>query len=430
MPDIASAEEAIREEIAAHGRITFRRFMEIALYSALGAYYSTGTEQIGPRGDYFTSPEIHPAFGALLARQIEQVWVAMDRPEVFSLVEVGAGSGALARDILSYSAKWSPGFFQAIEYVIVERAPGFVSRQRRTLAEIGPIGERVAWRRPPPEGPEMAGKFRGCVISNELLDAFPVHRVAVRKGDLREIYVGLEGTTFVEIEDEPSTPALRAYFDRLGFIPPEGARVEVNLDALNWIRRVAAALGRGAVITIDYGYPARELYSERRMQGSLLCFYRHTVSDDPYVRVGRQDMTTHVDFTSLSLESESAGLATVGMVTQREFLSALGIGAYAEALGKLELRRSDYEANRLALRELVDPGGLGRVKVLIQRKGIPELDPAGLKAGGIREADLGRDVGAEPPPLLTRAHMRLDSPPNMDLFMDARSMWDELLGDD
>jgi SAM-dependent MidA family methyltransferase len=424
-----AAEAAIREAIALQGPITFRQFMEMALYSAPGAYYASGTGQIGADGDYFTSPEIHPSFGALLARQIEQVWGAMDRPEIFSLIEMGAGSGALARDILSYSARWSPDFFQAIEYVILERNPDFVRRQQLTLTEIGPAGERVAWKSAPPPG-NRPPVVRGCVISNELPDAFPVHRVVVERGVLKEIYVDVDGDRIVEKLGDPSTPALGGYFGRLGFLPPEGARVEVNLDALGWIRQIAGALRRGVVITVDYGYPARELYSERHMDGSLLCFYRHTMGDDPYVRIGQQDMTTHVDFTSLSLEGEAAGLRTVGLTTQRAFLTSLGLDHYLRWLTRLELRASDYDANLLAMKELVNADGLGRVKVLVQEKDLGGFGAASLRPEGIQPDDLRRDTTSEPPPLLSRAHMRLNSTPASDLLVDTRDMWDELMGGD
>lgn len=429
MPDMTPAEAAIREAIAQQGPISFRRFMEMALYSAPGAYYASGTGQVGAGGDYFTSPELHPSFGALVARQVEQVWVAMGRPASFTVVEMGAGNGALARDILSYVAKCSPDFRRAIRYEILERDSDFARRQKQTLADLGSAAEGVTWDLF--EALDMEpSSVDGVFLSNELPDAFPVYRVAVVRGRLMEIYVDVAHGEFVETLAGPSTPALAAYFGRLGFLPPEGARVEVNLDALAWIRRVAGALRRGAVITIDYGYAASDLYSERHMDGSLLCFYRHTLGDNPFVRVGLQDMTTHVDFTSLALEGETAGLRTGGLTTQRVFLSALGMDSYVAWLRQMGLRASDYDANRLAIHEIMDPGALGRVKVLLQQRGLGGFDPAGLRPEGLRLDDLGRDASAEPPPLLTPSHMRLTSTPNMDLLVDTQSMWDDLMGDD
>ncbi len=429
MLETTPAEAAIREAITRQGAITFRQFMEMALYSAPGAYYASGTGQIGPGGDYFTSPEIHPSFGALVARQIEQVWVAMDRPAAFTVVEMGAGSGALARDILAYAMTWSPAFYAALHYEIVERGPDFARRQKETISRLATAVGKVRWHLSegldlPPESVD------GCFLSNELPDAFPVHRVTVEGGVLREIYVTAEANHLAERTGAPSTPALADYFSRLGFLPPEGARVEVNLDALGWMRAVAALLRRGAAITIDYGYTAEDLYSERRPQGTLLCFYRHALADDPYVRVGLQDMTSHVDFTSLAADGEAAGLRTVGIATQQDFLTALGMDVYLSQLSAAGLRAADYEANRLGMRELLDPAGLGRVKVLIQQKGLQGLDPAALRPEGIQPGDLARDTAAEPPPLLTRSHMRLNSQPNLDQFVDTQSMWNELMGDD
>lgn len=429
MADITSAETAIRETIARKGPITFRQFMGMALYSAPGAYYTSGTGQIGLGGDYFTSPEIHPSFGALVARQLEQVWALMGRPDLFTVVEMGAGSGALARDILSYAARWSPDFHTAIRYKILERSPAFARRQEQSLGKLGSITESVTWlvseafAIPP-------NSIDGCFLSNELPDAFPVHRVTVQDGTLKEIYVTVRDEKLSETQTDPSTPALDAYFDRLGFLPPEGARVEVNLDAIAWIRDVSGALRRGAAITIDYGYPARELYSERHMDGSLLCFYRHTLGDNPFIRVGLQDMTTHVDFTSLALEGEAAGLQTTGPTTQQAFLSALGMDRYRALLPGMGLWAPEYETNQLGIRELMDPAGLGRIKVLIQTKGLAGFSLAGLRTEGIRPDDLGRDTTPEPPPLLTRAHMRLNTPANEASLIDAQSMWDQLMGDD
>ena len=428
MTEMTPAEAAIREAIARQGPITFRRFMEMALYSAPGAYYATGTGQIGAHGDYFTSPEVHPSFGALVARQVEQVWNAMGRPDVFAVVEMGGGSGALARDILSYAARWSPNFHRAIRYQILERNPEFASRQQRTIGELGSAADNVTWLVSDEFAFQPDG-IDGCFVSNELPDAFPVHRVTVNDGTLKEIFVTVRDGTLSETQAGLSTPALASYFDRLGFLPPEGARVEVNLDALAWIRRVAGALRRGATITIDYGYPARDLYSERHMDGSLLCFYRHTLRDNPYIRVGLQDMTTHIDFTSLAMEAEAEGLETMGLATQRAFLSALGMDHFVAGLRGAGLRASDYDANRLAIHELMDADGLGKVKVLIQQRGLRGFDPIGIRPEGIRSDDLGRDTTLEPPPILSRSHMRLNTPADEASFVDAQSIWDQLMGD-
>lgn len=429
MARITPAENAIRKAIARDGRITFRRFMEMALYSAPGSYYGSEAEQIGAEGDYFTSPEVHPSFGSLLARQVEQLWVAMDRPVFFALVEMGAGRGSLARDILAYTAQWAPTFHRALRYVIVERSPALARRQQQTLASLGSAADGVTWHRGPTLDLEE-GSVEGCLLSNELLDAFPVHRVAVVGGDLKEVYVEDRDGQLVGALGGLSDPRLASYFHELGFLPPEGCRVEVNLEALNWVQQAARVLKRGMVVTLDYGYPAEELYSRRHCEGTLLCFYRHTLNADPYARVGQQDMTTHVDFTSLSRQGAAHGLEPLGLATQRSFLLALGMGGYLETLPRLGLRRRNYEANWVAMQELLNPQGLGRVKALLQQKGLEDFKPAGLHARGLLPGDLQRDFPQEPVPLLTSDHMPLTTTPAVEPLLDEEGMWRELMGEE
>ena len=423
------AEVAIRDAIAADGRITFRRFMEMALYSAPGAYYNSKAERIGAEGDYFTSPELHPVFAALVARQLEQLWVAMGRPTEFTVVEMGAGRGSLARDLLSYTATQTPDFHQAIAYIIVERSPSLLRRQQEALRVLSSVATRVSWL----EGPAVdlpEGSIEGCFLSNELLDAFPVHRVAVRGGKLYEVYVELRDGHLADAPGEISDPRLADYFARLGFLPPEGCIAEVNLDALDWTAQVAGALRRGAVLTFDYGYPAEELYSPRHCDGTLLCFYRHSISRDPYLRIGHQDITTHLDFTSLAREGICHGLQPYPLTTQQSFLGVLGLRGYLRELGQLGLPQQAYRANWVAMQELLNPNGLGRVKLLVQQKGLEGFDPAGLRPDGLQAGELGRDLSQEPPPLLTAAHMPLTALSPSEPMVDVEGMWEELMGEE
>ncbi|MHB0868058.1 MAG: class I SAM-dependent methyltransferase [Chloroflexota bacterium] len=429
MASTTPAETAIRETIARDGPITFRRFMEMALYTAPGAYYSSEVEKIGPGGDYFTSPEVHPSFSALLARQLEQLWIAMGRIEPFTVVEMGAGRGSLARDLLTYTARWVPSFHQAIAYRIVERSAALTRLQRETLAAAGEAAGKVTWHQGSIQ--EMAERsVEGCVLSNELLDAFPVHRIAVVGGELKEIYVTVVDGRLADVVGDLSDPRIAAYFDSLGLRPPEGCRAEVNLEALEWMAQVARALRHGAVLTLDYGYPAEELYSQRHCDGTLLCFFRHTLNSDPFVRIGRQDITTHVDFTSLAREGGNRGLQPVGLTTQRSALSALGMGGYLAALDSMGLPRREHEANWVAMEELMRPDGLGRVQLLIQQKGLEGFEPATLRPEGLRPGELGRDLAQEPVPLLTPSHMPLTSIAPMEPMMDEEGMWRELMGEE
>jgi SAM-dependent MidA family methyltransferase len=202
------------------------------------------------------------------------------------------------------------------------------------------------------------------------VDAFPVHRVVVTKEGLNEIYVGFSEGRFVETRDLPSTSDLADYFDRLKIRLAEGQRAEVNLEAVRWIRDVGQALNRGFVITIDYGHPASELFAPHRKKGSLLCYYRHTVNDDPYARIGEQDITAHVDFTALARAGAEAGLSVTGFTNQLNFLMGLGIAQ--------EMERADPESpEMLSVKRLIARESMGGVfKVLIQHKGLdpPPLD--------------------------------------------------------
>ncbi|HZR97872.1 MAG TPA: SAM-dependent methyltransferase [Chloroflexota bacterium] len=389
---------AIRAAIRAQGPIPFAIFMDLALYHPRYGYYSALRSPPGPRGDFYTSPEAHPAFGALLARQVLEVWERLGAPGEFTVEEWGAGSGRLASDILAAAPALAPEFGASLRYAIVERSPALRRAQQRLLR---PWLDRVSWLEPPtprvgaappgalgdtprePEGERRGARgatpLVGCVLANELLDAFAVHRV-VRRGDtLRELYVDLAdqrdreaagGAAFREREGPLSTPALADYFARLGLLPPEGAVAEVNLGALAWLRAVAARLARGALLVVDYAHPAEILYSARYPRGTLLAYYHHAISENPYLRVGYQDLTAHLDLTSLLLEGRAAGLAPLGLARQANFLRRLGLGAYEAAVRAADLPAAERQASLRALATLANPAGLGAYWVLAFGRGL------------------------------------------------------------
>lgn len=359
--------DLIVRRIAERGGISFREFMEIALYEPRLGYYCSPGEKLGRAGDYMTSPELSAVFGGLVGRQLREMWQEMGRPATFDIVEGGGGSGALARDVLWWARNSAPALYKAIQYTIVERSDVNIAVQRSALADEG----GVSWTYILPE------KVDGCIVSNELLDAFPVHRVRVANGELREFFVDYREGAFVEDLRAPSAE-VTAYFDALGVSPGEGCTAEVNLEAREWMSLAGRALKRGFILTFDYGYEAAELYAPWRTDGSLLCFYRHNPSSDPYARIGRQDMTSHVDFTSVMAAGRDAGLTTLGFTTQSEFLELLGI---RDALAMLPegTELEEYYARRGQISELLDPAGLGRIKVLVQAKGVGEVRLMGLE---------------------------------------------------
>jgi SAM-dependent MidA family methyltransferase len=287
-------------------------------------------------------------------------------------VEAGAGTGRLCRDILRWARSHAPGFRGAIAYTIVEMSDALIERQRETLADEGCD---VRW------SAELPNAIEGCLFSNELLDSFPVHRVSMREGALLEVFVGWDGSRFVEELRAPSKPGLQSYFQRLGLLPGEGCFAEVNLAALDWMRDAGRALRSGFLLTLDYGYEAPELYAPWRKDGTLLCFHRHNAAADPYARLGRQDITSHVDFTSLRQATEEFGLRTLGLVSQGEFLTLLGIAEAMAPPAEGDTDLEEYYARRRAVSELVDPEALGRIRVLIQAKGVGEPRLTGLRGG-------------------------------------------------
>lgn len=364
---------AILARIARDGPITFRDFMEIALYEPNLGYYTSRRENIGRSGDYVTSPEVSPVFGAMLGRQLREMWEALDRPLVFDVVEAGAGNGTLCRDILRWSQRAATDFHDALRYTILETSSALAARQREIVEAEG-LTKSVGWQ------PQFPHTVEGCVLSNELLDALPVHRVVVQDGRLQEVYVTSVGAVFRERPGPVSTPEIEAYFHRLGVLPGEGCFAEVNLAASAWMSSAARALHRGFLVSFDYGYEAGDLYAPWRVFGTLLCFYRHNPSDDPYVRIGRQDITSHIDFTTVRRVGEEAGLRTLGLVPQSEFLMNLGLPDALPAIGEGEMNLEEYYVRRRAVVELVDPAGLGCIKVLVQAKNVGEVVLTGVRS--------------------------------------------------
>lgn len=379
----------VLERIRKAGAITFAEFMTLALYHPRWGYYATSREKLGRGGDYVTSPEVGPLFGAATGRQLAEMWERLGRGP-FAAVEFGPGSGRLCRDILRWAARTRPDFLGALEYRLVETSPALRRQQRAVVSEAGPSSRRARWCRQ--EAALAPRSLRGCILSNEFLDALPVHRVTVRDGVLTEVFVTAEGETLCEQLGEPSTPALDAYFQRLGLLPGEGCRAEVNLAAAEWMARAAEALEWGFLLTLDYGYEAADLYAPWRRQGTLTAFYRHAPATDPYRRLGRQDLTAHVDFTTLARVGEEHGLTTLGSTTQARFLAALGI---ADALqpgpgGDLAgLPLEEHLARRRAVLELLDPAGLGRIRVLAQGRGVSGAPLRGLAHGAEEGAHAG-----------------------------------------
>jgi SAM-dependent MidA family methyltransferase len=392
-PDLESAgEEAdlvarIHAEIAARGPITFARFMDLALYDPDGGYYRAEAARPGREGDFLTAPEAHPIFGMALARAVADAWDRLDRPDPFVLREYGAGTGTLALAILDGLRREQPELTAAIRYRPVEVEPRRLDVIATRLAAAGHGATlRAADRGTTAAAADSAGDpaadqgglpIDGFVVANEVLDALPTHRVVVRDGGLREVMVGSQDGAFVDIEANPSTPALAARLSAESVTLAEGQRTEICLALDGWIGRVAAGLRRGVMLLIDYGYPAAELHDPiRRGEGTLRAYLRHRVHDDPYAHVGRQDLTAHVDVTAVERAAAAAGLTVLGTTTQAEFLVGLGTEGLLQAIqADPATTMEDYLAVRSALMRLLDPSAMGRFRVMAFARRWPEGPP-------------------------------------------------------
>ena len=349
--------------IRARGPIPFAEYMDACLYHPEHGYYSKADQQ--PRRDYFTSVDVGPLFGRLLARQVHQMWVRLGSPDPFLLVEVGAGTGVLAKQILDCASDSLSEFYEALRYVAVERSAPRRVAQARVLGSYATGGHVLSLANLPEQIPH------GCVFSNELLDAMPVHRVLGENHGLRELYVAADTSGFHEQPGPLSTSALADYFAGQGVALHDQQQAEVCLEACRWIEKVAGKLASGFVLTIDYGRPARELYDERHMRGTLLAYARHRASEDYFRAPGEQDLTAHVNFTALEKWGQQAGLQLTGFTSQSNFLLALARHTQFEDFQSQGMNEQQQARARLLFKTLIYPEGMGETfQVLIQHKGI------------------------------------------------------------
>ena len=374
-PEVNSPGQTLRallaERIRGQGPMTFAEFMRECLYHPeLGYYSRLATQRFG---DYYTSVDVHPIFGRLLARQLAEMWKLLGSPRPFLAVEAGAGVGRLCGHILDFAAKEFPEFYAAMNYLAVEHSAA------RRAEHPARLSAHLALGRVSSAGEIPAAIPSGCIFSNELLDALPTHRVIVQGGRLRELFVDLDAGRFVEVFQNPSTPALAQYFREQEIALQHNQQAEVCLDACSWIERAGNALRRGFVITIDYGHEARMLYDEGHNRGTLLAYRGHTVSENILSAPGEQDLTAHVNFTALDVWGRRSGLTRTGLVTQSQFLVALGRANEFEDLYDAGQSEIEKLRARLLLKNLIHPEGLGeKFQVLIQHRGMDAPRLTGL----------------------------------------------------
>jgi SAM-dependent MidA family methyltransferase len=355
--------EIIKEEIRTKGRITFERYMELALYHPLYGYYSSGAASIGKTGDFYTSSQATRMYGTLMA----EVFVKLAAKSGADFVEMGAGEGLFADDFLRALARSHPLEFGSCRYFIVESSNGMAARQKEALSGFR---GKVTWTEDLNSLPDIEGIF----FSNELVDAFPFHRVKQGPDGLSEIYVCLQGEQggagekLAFVTGPLSTPELAMYFNRLSPKLPAGMATEANLRISDWMGKLGGKLKKGFVITVDYGYSAADYYSPSKMNGTALCHYKHSISEDFFDRVGEQDITAHVDFTTVGLEGDNSGLAPELFCDQGQFLMET-LPWFEDSARRTNASLEELVEAGQGIKTLLHPEWLGGTfKVLVQSK--------------------------------------------------------------
>lgn len=357
-------ERRLIERIRRDGPITFRDFMQASLYDPELGYYNSERLKIGASGDYYTSSNVHPVFGAVLAKAMIDLTVEFRIDSPLTLVEIGAGTGRLAFDVLSAMHEEHPAVFDTATYIIVETSPCMINRQREKLEAFA---DHVQWR----ELDELEREpIVGVAFSNEFVDALPVHRIRLRSGEINEQYVTLlsDESTLGLDWGRPSTERLSDYSTRMRVALRETQIVEVNLDAIDWLARMSRAVSRGFLLTIDYGDIVQHLWSPDRRQGTLRSFHKHRLIDSPLDRIGEQDITASVNFTALIDYGRDFGFQLVSLERQTAFLIRMGL------IDRIASEHSGTETlddlnQRLAVKNLFVPGGISdNFQVLVQRR--------------------------------------------------------------
>ena len=366
--------EAIKEQPLK--RISFYQYMKMVLYFPELGYYTKNKRKIGKEADFYTSSSVGSVFGQTIANLFVELLPNTLGGDNYNILEIGGGNGRLARDILDELKNNHHHIYHKLTFYMLEKSPYHKNLQSEYLKEHL---DHIEWI---DSITQLAKPFNGIIFSNELIDSFPVHKVKKIDGELREVYVtwNEEEDQFVEVIDSLSDKKLNEYFIEQGINLKEGQIAEVNSDAVQWITDISSVLNKGYLLTIDYGYPADELYASHRHEGTLMCYYHHVANDNLYQNIGMQDITSHVNFTALVEYGESLGFEKVWLTTQSDFLIKNGILQYLTEIGLEQLGNrdmfhdKDLKKNR-AIRHLITPEGMGETfKVLLQQKNIKKKD--------------------------------------------------------
>ena len=354
----------LAERIQREGPLTFAEWMDACLYHPELGYYRRGAPTVGREGDFLTSPEVHPLFGAAVGHAAMELWRQAGKPDEFRIAEVGPGSGALAESLLRHMHITAPQIAAATRYTLVEPDHAAARQQFDRLRQTH--SEQLIHQ------VDQIGQLQphDLVLANELLDALTVHRLQFLDGRWRELFV--DYTPARGFHDSAADVSDASLLDPLVDIAPsDGQIVEVAPQRAALVRSLADAVADdGMLLLFDYGYPRARLYAPWRRDGTLMTFRKHVPGDDPYAHPGRQDITAHVDIDQLNEAAQKAGLSALPAISQAEWLHNLG-AAVMPAVADAGADTNQYLSARRAVDTLTDPGGLGRIAVMGFTRGSP-----------------------------------------------------------
>lgn len=345
----------VKNKISEKGKITFAEFMDMALYYPELGYYQK-ENPFGEQGSFYTSVNASSSFGRSIAAGFAEVFECTDIAE--NICEMGAGNGFLAKDILDFYKKEAPEIYKRIYYTIIEKSEYLIKRQKELLEEHIREG-KVQWT-----DFEKFSYFNGIFFSNELVDAFPVHRIINIEGEYKELYVVDQHDKLQFYPDTISSPEINKYMQDAGIKLKEKQIGDINLEAVKWIESLGDKISKGFVFTIDYGFKADQLYADFRMDGTVTCYFKHNQNNDFFERIGYQDITAFVDFSGLEIYGGKYGLEKLNFIPQWLFLVQSGILD--------EMNKAGSDLQRTAIKSLIVPeGGFGtNFHVLIQSKNV------------------------------------------------------------
>lgn len=353
-------------------KITFSQYMDLCLFDRTYGYYNSEKTIIGKSGDFYTSASLSSDLGELLAIQLYQFWEILEKPDNFKLVEMGAGNGNLAYNIINFITNNYSDFIAHIEYIIIEKSTVLTEKQKQLLIPKFSNIIPLTWT----DFDSIPDNFiTGCFLSNELIDAMPVHLIRFSDNQLQEIYLTEKDKTLVIKYDSVSNTEILEYFDIINInfqtnLYPENYQTEVNLAVIKWLKQISDKLKKGYLLSIDYGYTADKYYHPQRLEGTLKCYYQHRHHNNPYVNIGQQDITCHVNFTALEKYGELFGLNTVAYTKQALFLMGLGLGDRLNQLSNGTISLTTILQRRQELHNLINPEGLGNFGILLQSKNL------------------------------------------------------------